>query len=83
MSFRSFSTFLLLALTCRSSFAEMIGPVADLVIVAAEVAPDGFSRTAALAGGTVIGPVVTGNKVRLPYFLALCIKNEFNSRSGR
>jgi hypothetical protein len=71
MSFCSFSTFLLLALTCRSSFAEMIGPVADLVISAAEVSPDGFNRTATLAGGTVIGPVVSGNKVRLSYFLPL------------
>ncbi|KAK7464084.1 laccase, multicopper oxidase, benzenediol:oxygen oxidorectuctase [Stygiomarasmius scandens] len=40
----------------------MIGPVADLVITAAEVSPDGFSRTATIAGGTVIGPVITGNK---------------------
>ncbi|KAF5323633.1 hypothetical protein D9758_017077 [Tetrapyrgos nigripes] len=62
MSLRSFSTFLLIALTCRSSFAELIGPVADLVISAQTVSPDGFSRTAVLAGNTVIGPTVRGNK---------------------
>ncbi|THU93994.1 laccase [Dendrothele bispora CBS 962.96] len=62
MAFGSFQSFLLLALALRSSVAEMIGPVADLVISVAEVSPDGFSRTAALAGGAVIGSVVTGNK---------------------
>jgi len=65
MTFPSFASFLLLALSCRSSVAAMIGPVADLVISAAEVSPDGFVRTAALAGGTVIGPVIRGNKVNI------------------
>ncbi|THU84445.1 laccase lcc5 [Dendrothele bispora CBS 962.96] len=55
MAFHSFISFLLLALACRSSTAQMIGPVTDLVISAAEVSPDGFSRT-------VIGPVIRGNK---------------------
>nr|AHD24908.1 putative laccase 7 [Flammulina velutipes] len=39
-----------------------IGPVADLVIANADVSPDGFTRTAALAGGTVSGVIITGNK---------------------
>ncbi|KAF5340497.1 hypothetical protein D9758_014548 [Tetrapyrgos nigripes] len=36
--------------------------VADLIISAQTVSPDGFSRTAVLAGNTVIGPTVRGNK---------------------
>ncbi|KAK7443258.1 laccase, multicopper oxidase, benzenediol:oxygen oxidorectuctase [Stygiomarasmius scandens] len=54
--------FLLLAFAFRSSFATTIGPVTDLVISSEEVSPDGFNRTAALAGGTVIGPLIVGNK---------------------
>ncbi|KIK67868.1 hypothetical protein GYMLUDRAFT_155173 [Collybiopsis luxurians FD-317 M1] len=34
----------------------------DLVISNAEVSPDGFSRTAVLAGGSVVGELITGNK---------------------
>ncbi|KAF5352073.1 hypothetical protein D9758_009445 [Tetrapyrgos nigripes] len=34
----------------------------DLVIVNAEVSPDGFTRSAVLAGGVFPGPVITGNK---------------------
>ncbi|KAF5365055.1 hypothetical protein D9758_010968 [Tetrapyrgos nigripes] len=63
MSLRSFKPLLLLALA-SSSFAETIGPVTDLTISNAEVSPDGFSRTATLAGSTssVIGPLIVGNK---------------------
>ncbi|KAG6844817.1 Acyl-coenzyme A oxidase 2 [Tephrocybe sp. NHM501043] len=39
-----------------------IGPVSDLVISNAVVSPDGFSRSAVLAGGTYPGPVITGKK---------------------
>ncbi|THV03708.1 laccase lcc5 [Dendrothele bispora CBS 962.96] len=56
--------FLLLALAFRSLLLvdAAIGPVTDLVISNAEVSPDGFNRTATLAGGTVIGPIIKGNK---------------------
>lgn len=40
-----------------------IGPVTDLHIVNADVAPDGISRAAVLAGGTFPGPLIVGNKV--------------------
>ena len=40
-----------------------IGPVASLTIANKVISPDGFNRTAALAGGTVIGPLIVGNKV--------------------
>ncbi|KAK1225416.1 laccase, multicopper oxidase, benzenediol:oxygen oxidorectuctase [Marasmius sp. AFHP31] len=42
--------------------AAHIGPTADLVISNGVVSPDGFSRSAVLAGGTTIGPVIIGNK---------------------
>ncbi|KAK7041765.1 laccase, multicopper oxidase, benzenediol:oxygen oxidorectuctase [Paramarasmius palmivorus] len=35
-----------------------IGPVTDLVLSNEVVAPDGFSRSASLAGGTVTGPLI-------------------------
>ncbi|KAF9461170.1 laccase [Collybia nuda] len=42
--------------------AVTIGPVADLEISNALVSPDGFERSATLAGGTFPGPVIVGNK---------------------
>ncbi|KAF7309247.1 Laccase I [Mycena indigotica] len=39
-----------------------IGPVAELEIVNKIIAPDGFSRSAVLAGGTFPGPLIRGNK---------------------
>ena len=42
-----------------------IGPVTDLHIVNADIAPDGISRAAVLAGGTFPGPLIVGNKVTL------------------
>ncbi|KAF9076431.1 laccase lcc6 [Rhodocollybia butyracea] len=39
-----------------------IGPVTDLVIENADIAPDGFTRAAVLAGGTYPGPLITGSK---------------------
>ena len=41
----------------------VIGPVAELDIINAEVSLDGFSRQAVLAGGTFPGPIIKGNKV--------------------
>ena len=42
-----------------------IGPVTDLPIVNKDIAPDGFTRAAVLAGGTFPGPLITGQKVHL------------------
>ena len=62
MSFRAaFSAFITLSLVAGALAA--IGPVADLHIVDADIAPDGFTRPAVLAGGTFPGPLITGNKV--------------------
>ncbi|KAG2746848.1 multicopper oxidase [Suillus brevipes Sb2] len=47
------------------SYAITIGPVADLVIANDQVSPDGFIKSAVLAGGTLPGPIITGQKVRL------------------
>nr|AEL16568.1 laccase [Cerrena sp. CTL-2011] len=61
MTFRAaFSAFITLSLVAGALAA--IGPVADLHIVDADIAPDGFTRPAVLAGGTFPGPLITGNK---------------------
>ncbi|KAK7029545.1 laccase, multicopper oxidase, benzenediol:oxygen oxidorectuctase [Paramarasmius palmivorus] len=48
------------------AFARMllaaIGPVADLVISNRDVNPDGFTRSAVVAGGSTIGPLISANK---------------------
>ncbi|KAI0073552.1 laccase A [Panus rudis PR-1116 ss-1] len=41
---------------------KAIGPVTDLPIVNAKIAPDGFTRSAVLAGGVFPGPTIKGNK---------------------
>ncbi|KAJ7099745.1 laccase [Mycena epipterygia] len=40
----------------------MIGPTADILIANADVAPDGFTRSAVLAEGLVPGPTIKANK---------------------
>lgn len=37
-----------------------IGPVADLNIVNSKISPDGYTRSAVLAGGVFPGPLITG-----------------------
>ncbi|GLB41438.1 putative multicopper oxidase family protein [Lyophyllum shimeji] len=44
------------------SFAHAIGPVSDLVISNKVISPDGFERSAVLAGGTFPGPVIKGRR---------------------
>ena len=61
--FQSLLTFTILSLVANV-FAG-IGPVADLVISNAAVAPDGFSRQAVVTNGVFPGPLITGNKVRI------------------
>ncbi|KAJ6573232.1 laccase [Mycena sp. CBHHK59/15] len=39
-----------------------IGPTTDLNLINADVAPDGFTRSAVLANGLVPGPLIAGNK---------------------
>ncbi|KAK0444082.1 laccase [Armillaria borealis] len=39
-----------------------IGPTGDLVIANSEIAPDGYSRIAALANGVLDGALISGNK---------------------
>lgn len=51
-------------LFAASAFAA-IGPVADLVISNADVAPDGFSRAAIVVNGAFPSPLITGNMVGL------------------
>ncbi|KAJ6537396.1 laccase [Mycena vulgaris] len=45
-----------------SAMGVMVGPTADILITNAVVAPDGFSRSAVLAGGLVPGPTIIANK---------------------
>ncbi|KAF8962469.1 laccase [Flammula alnicola] len=62
---RSLTSFITLALVARSFAA--IGPSADLVIANAYIQPDGYNRSAVLAGSSASavqfpGPVITGSK---------------------
>ncbi|KAJ7662046.1 Cupredoxin [Mycena polygramma] len=50
------------ALALSGSFATSIGPIANVPIVNRVIAPDGFSRSAVLAGGTFPGPLIKGFK---------------------
>lgn len=50
-----------------------IGPVTDLQIMNRDIAPDGFTRPAVLAGGIFPGPLITGQKVRQTYFFLLLV----------
>ncbi|KIK22215.1 laccase [Pisolithus microcarpus 441] len=46
----------------RRSSANVLGPVTDLEITNKVIAPDGFPRTAVLAGGTFPGPLIAAQK---------------------
>ncbi|KAI0258277.1 laccase [Gloeopeniophorella convolvens] len=52
--------FLLAAISGRGFAA--IGPIASLTVSNRNIAPDGFTRSAVLAGGTFPGPVIQGTK---------------------
>lgn len=63
---------ILVAVTLSSSQTlAAIGPVTDLNIFNAFVAPDGFSRDAVTAEGGPIGPLIIGNKVTFQALLYL------------
>ncbi|KAJ7222978.1 laccase 1 [Mycena haematopus] len=51
----------LLSLSLISLSSAAIGPTADVTLVNAIVAPDGFSRSAVTANGIVPGPLITAN----------------------
>ncbi|KAF9459184.1 laccase 3 precursor [Collybia nuda] len=51
-----------LALSSLGVTQAAIGPVANLKIVNKVISPDGFNRSAVLAGGTFPGPLIRGNK---------------------
>ncbi|KAI0303035.1 laccase [Russula brevipes] len=53
--------FLALPLSTKVNGASL-GPYSDLPITNANVAPDGYTRPAVLAGGTFPGPTITGKK---------------------
>ena len=40
-----------------------IGPITDLTISNADIAPDGFTRAAIVMNGVFPGPLIRGNKV--------------------
>ncbi|KAJ6485373.1 yellow laccase [Mycena vitilis] len=52
----------LLGLSLIAPSLASIGPTADLTLVNAVVAPDGFSRSAVTANGVIPGPVIVANK---------------------
>ncbi|KAG1902258.1 Cupredoxin [Suillus fuscotomentosus] len=49
-------------LASLQSRASIIGPVSDLVVANGIVSPDGFTRSAVLAGGTQPGPTIVAQK---------------------
>ncbi|KAJ7166988.1 laccase [Mycena filopes] len=54
--------FFLPLLSLIASASASVGPTADITLVNAVVAPDGFSRSAVLANGVVPGPLIIANK---------------------
>lgn len=46
----------------RRSSANVLGPVTDLEVVNKVIAPDGYSRSTVLAGGTFPGPLIAAQK---------------------
>nr|QMP96873.1 laccase 8 precursor [Cerrena sp.] len=56
----AFTSLITLGLTIGTYAA--IGPVSDLHIVDVDIAPDGFTRPAVLAGGTFPGPLIQAKK---------------------
>ncbi|KAJ6463685.1 laccase [Mycena vitilis] len=58
----SSSLFALSLSLVSGSIAKSIGPIANIPIVNRIIAPDGFSRSTVLAGGTFPGPLIKGFK---------------------
>ncbi|KAG2096667.1 laccase [Suillus cothurnatus] len=49
-------------LASLQSYAATIGPVSDLIVANSNVSPNGFARSAVLAGGTHPGPTIMAQK---------------------
>ncbi|KAI9511058.1 laccase [Russula earlei] len=58
---RSFARSVLLAAILTRAYAA-VGPTAELTVINTNIAPDGFTRSAALVDGTFPGPLINGNK---------------------
>ena len=72
--FQSLVTFVTLCLsTSRLAFAA-IGPVTDLTISDADIAPDGFTRAAVVVNDQYPGPLITGNKVCVSQTMLLTLE---------
>jgi iron transport multicopper oxidase len=56
------STALVFLSTLSTTYAA-IGPIGGLEISNKQISPDGFQRSAVLAGGTFPGPLIKANKV--------------------
>lgn len=63
MTILSLAAFLALGVSITIA-QNAIGPVADLHITNKNVSPDGFSRDAVVAEGSLPGPLIRGNMVR-------------------
>ena len=59
------SLFFYTAILFAASTYAAIGPVTDLTISNADVAPDGFKRAAVVVNGKFPGPLIAGHKVSL------------------
>ncbi|KAJ7083807.1 laccase [Mycena epipterygia] len=57
-----FSSLVLSLSLLSGSIAKSCGPIANVPIVNKRIAPDGFSRSTVLAGGTFPGPLIAGYK---------------------
>ncbi|KAI0923401.1 hypothetical protein AcV5_008963 [Taiwanofungus camphoratus] len=60
--FKLLSVTALAFLNVPTSVLAQLGPISILPIVNKEISPDGFQRSAVLAGGSLPGPVISGNK---------------------
>nr|QPA20088.1 laccase 5 [Amylostereum areolatum] len=61
MAFKTLTSSLFLLASVSTGALAAIGPVTDLHITNEVLSPDGFSRETVVAGGTVPGPLITGN----------------------
>ncbi|KAJ7166783.1 laccase 1 precursor [Mycena filopes] len=62
MPYISASILVLSASLLSGAFGASIGPIGNLQIVNKQIAPDGFSRSTVLAGGTFPGPLIKATK---------------------
>ena len=68
--FRSLIPLVTASVLIGRALAITIGPVADLVVHNAVMSPDGFSRGVSIAGDSVSGPLIRGQKVRSHFIIS-------------